>query len=154
MENATKAMLIAAGVLIGVMILSLGVALFSELQEYVESSHEAMRFTELKAFNNQFTVYLDRELTIQDVVTVANMAHENNMEYNITDSIEIDEVRGDSSSVYVAVYLDGGSIEANIQDILTQLLADNTKTKYTCSGLTISEVTGRVYEVNFEEISL
>ena len=61
MENATKAMLIAAGVLMGVMILSLCAALYSELQSYVESSQEAMQFTEIKAFNNQFTVYLDRE---------------------------------------------------------------------------------------------
>ena len=34
MENAVKALLIAAGVLIGVMVLSLGVALFSSLSEF------------------------------------------------------------------------------------------------------------------------
>lgn len=157
MENATKAMLMAAGVLIGVMILSLGAALYSELQSYVESSQETMRFTEIKAFNNQFTVYLDRELTIQDVVTAANIAHENNIEYNIIDDVDINAARGEETSAYVAVFLDNGAgyeaIEADIQDILTQLLAYNIDSKYRCTALLISEVTGRVYEIYFEKDS-
>ena len=79
MENATKAMLIAAGLLIGVMIMSLGLALYNELANYVASSNERIMNNEINTFNTQYTKYLGKSnLTIQDVVTVANMAFENN----------------------------------------------------------------------------
>ena len=42
MENATKALMIASGVLIGVMIISLGISLYASLSGYVESSQEDM----------------------------------------------------------------------------------------------------------------
>ena len=112
MENATKAMLIAAGVLIGVMILSLGAVLFSELEAYVESSHERMRFNEQNAFNSQFTKYADSISTIQDVVTAANLAYQNNIDYNATE-----DERGNDATLYVAVYLGGTSIENTVNDM-------------------------------------
>lgn len=132
MENATKALLIAAGVLIGVMILSLAVALYSELDAYVESSNERIEFNELNAFNTQFTKYINYlgadkqfDLTIQDVVTAANLAYENNVEYNATA-----DLKGNPSTFYVAIYLDGQSIEDVIHDetsnyYITKLLTDN-----------------------------
>ena len=106
MENATKAMLIAAGVLIGMMILSLGVALFSELNSYVETSNEQIKFNEQNSFNTQFTKYANMDLTIQDIVTVANLAHENNVLYNAS--------IGDP--FYITVLLGGTQIENDIQN--------------------------------------
>lgn len=143
MENATKAMLIAAGVLIGVMILSLGVALFSELQAYVESSYERIRFNEQNAFNSQFTKYEDSTSTIQDVVTAANLAYQNNVDYNANES-----ERGNASTLYVAVYLDGTSIESTINEENVNLLSTNLDKKYTCT-VKFSQETGRVYELYF-----
>ena len=40
MENATKALLMAAGVLIGIVILSLGVYLYGTIGNYVQMSQE------------------------------------------------------------------------------------------------------------------
>ena len=54
MENAVKALYIAAGVLMGVMILSLAVVLHSGLQGYVETSNKETRFNELKIINVKF----------------------------------------------------------------------------------------------------
>lgn len=146
MENATKAMLIAAGVLIGVMILSLGVALFSELQAYVESSHERMRFNEQNAFNSQFAKYEDSTSTIQDVVTAANLAYQNNVDYNADES-----ERGNDSTLYVAVYLDKTSIESTINEENVNLLSENLDKKYTCTVI-YSQATGRIYELYFSQI--
>ena len=110
MENATKAMLIAAGVLIGIMIISLGVALFAELDIYVESSYEQIRFNEQNSFNAKFTQYIRNDLTIHDVITAANLANENNNFYNATEA-----ERGNQGTFYVAVYLNGTAIESDIQ---------------------------------------
>ena len=57
MENATKALLMAAGVLIGIVILSLGVYLYGTIGNYVQMSQEEM--------NNQalikFVIFLKQE---------------------------------------------------------------------------------------------
>ena len=160
MENATKAMLIAAGVLMGVMILSLGIALYLELNNYVESTYEGMRFTELNKFNSQFTKYINYienekkfDITIQDIISIANLAHENNINYNAN----TDE-RGKEDSLYVAVYLNGTPIEHNIHEDATELLntelqssKTNMKTQYKCTNDSIkySALTHRVFEIYF-----
>lgn len=148
MENATKALLIAAGVLIGIMIISLGVALYSEMDIYVQATHEKIKANEQNSFNRQFAQYNSTNLTIQDVVTVANLAYENNASYNATEA-----ERQDQSSLYVAVYLNGTPIEQNINERATELLTDalaNGST-YKCAVFNYSEMTGRVYEIRFLE---
>lgn len=159
MENATKAMFIAAGVLIGVMILSLGAALFTSLNSYVKSSHEEIKFNELNNFNTQFTKYVNYangdkqfDILIQDVITAANIAFQNNMSYNLTST-----ERGNASNTYVAVYLDNKPIEDIINDKSAELLQENISNgissvkKYKCTSkdIKISEITGRVYEIYF-----
>ena len=172
MENATQALLIAAGVLIGIMILSLGVALYAELDSYVQSSHENIEFTELNKFNTQFTNYINYvndvkqfDLTIQDIVTVANLAYQNNLD----NGAEVTE-RESENSLYVAVYLNNKPIEyiisGNVDDpkltsteeeklTATALLNTelNKDTKYKCNSddIKFSNATGRVYAVYFEE---
>jgi len=157
MENASKAMIIVAGVLIGVMILTLGATLFTDLTRYVQSSQEAIRFNELNAFNTQFLKYTgETNLTIHDVVTAANLANQNNISYDVLTDEQVQNSRGNPSSMYVAVYLDGSAIESNIQDInhahgATQLLGTKFERQYQCIGVEISNVTGRVYKIRFKE---
>ena len=57
MENATKALLMAAGVLIGIVILSLGVYLYGTIGNYVQMSQEEMNNQALIKFNTQFYNY-------------------------------------------------------------------------------------------------
>ena len=91
MENAAKALYIASGVLIGALIIVLAVTLFSNLQVYVDESRDQIRFNDLNSFNTKYTNYInsmdegrtvDFELKIQDVVTAANSAYENNLKLN------------------------------------------------------------------------
>lgn len=151
MENATKALLIAAGVMIGVMILTLGAALFASLDSYVQAEHERMEFIEQNAFNTQFIKYSNSNtLTIQDIVTAANLAHQNNIDYNADEGN-----RGNPASLYVAVYLEGTSIENANDDDIAELLTTATRDSktYRCEsdGLVFSQITGRVYEIYFFE---
>lgn len=145
MENAVKALLIVAGVLIGVMILSLSVALYSSLSGYVESSHEDIRNKELKQFNNQYTKYIDVELTIHDVVTAANTACESNLKYNLTEP--------DENNYYVTINVIPGNtnLERNINLISSEILENGLGKKYKCSykDVKINPETGRVCQVDF-----
>ena len=105
MENAIKALYIAAGVLIGIMILSLAVMLFSSLQSYIDEYKEQIEFNELNAFNNKYQKYVDTEqnLTIQDIITVAGLAYEDNSSFNI----DTGEWNIDENSLYIGIFLDG-----------------------------------------------
>ena len=69
MENATKALLMAAGVLIGIVILSLGVYLYGTIGNYVQMSQEEMNNQALIKFNTQFYNYTaieNQQYTFQD----------------------------------------------------------------------------------------
>ena len=54
MENATKALLMATGVLIGISILSLGVILYVTLSGYVSNTYDDISSSEVMKFNQNF----------------------------------------------------------------------------------------------------
>lgn len=123
MENATKALYIAAGVLMGIMILSLGVILFSSLQSYIDEYKEEIEFNELNTFNNKYQKYVatEQNLTIQDIITVAGIAYEDNSSFNIdTSEWDIDE-----NSLYVGIFLDGERVDKDIKEQMQALLSEN-----------------------------
>lgn len=88
MENASKALMMAAGVLIGIMILSLAVYLFANFGSASAEAHRQNEENQLAQFNAQFTTYQYRtDVTIHDVITVANLARSNNQTYYLDDSV-------------------------------------------------------------------
>ena len=154
MENATKALLISGGILMGVLVLTLGITLFNSMSAYIESSQETIRFNDLNAFNTQFLKYSNaNNVTIQDIVSVANLAKQNNQSYNILTSAQIAASRDNPSVCYVTVYLGTNPIEADIEtrtaDLLKQYLDDNN---FRCTDIKTSDKTGRVYAIYFEKI--
>jgi hypothetical protein len=84
MENASKALLMAAGVLIGILILTLMVTLFLSARE-VSSRHDQVKKTEeIEQFNANFTKYVGKDITIHQVITIQNFAKiENNKIKNV-----------------------------------------------------------------------
>ena len=57
MENASKALMMAAGVLIGLLILSLAVFLFTNFGAASAEAHRKNEENQINQFNAQFTVY-------------------------------------------------------------------------------------------------
>ena len=57
MENATKALLIAAAVLVAIIIISLGVAIVSSAKGQVDQASTALSGAEIDAFNSKFDNY-------------------------------------------------------------------------------------------------
>lgn len=82
MENASKALIMAAGVLIGILIISLAVYLFVSFGSTSAEIHKQNDEQQIEQFNSQFTSYEGKKCTIYDVVTVANLATENNKYYD------------------------------------------------------------------------
>ena len=96
MENASKALLMAAGVLIGVLILTLMVYLFVDFGTISAQIHSQVSQRQINEFNSKFTSYESyedegkSEITIYDVITVTNYAKENNEYYKDSKLYESD----------------------------------------------------------------
>lgn len=157
MENATKALIIVAGVLIGIMILSVGVTLYTSLGSYIDSYQKEIDERAIHRFNEQFTRYINAEnasadtkftLTIQDVVTVASIAYQNNQKY------QLDEYKNDNYYVTVKIPREG-NVEKAINENAAELLKKYTEQKYKCTinDVKVNQKTGRVYEIKFSEDS-
>lgn len=158
MENASKALLMAAGVLVGIMILTIAVYLFSSFGGTSSQIQDNIRKNQISQFNSQFTKYQGKDdVTIYDVITMANLATENNQYYGFAKKTPT------GSDNYIAVYLNGSQIEfgtetssSDVADEYNKYLSkaveaiedDSTSElqKYTIQTR-LSDVTGRVYIV-------
>ena len=150
MENASNALIMAAGVLIGILIISLAVYLFVDFGTKASNINSKVAEQQIVQFNTKFTSYENKEgLTIYDVVTVASYAHENNL-YN-----------KDTLNEYkVVVYL-ANPVSRAIQDNIenTKILLINTDKNlissskielptYSCKVMSY-HTNGRVHEIKF-----
>lgn len=78
MENASKALLIAGGVLITMIVTSLGVYLYSVYHEHSENMLAAMSEKEVTEFNSKFWAFEGKDLTANEVVSIFNLIRNNN----------------------------------------------------------------------------
>ena len=102
MENASKALLMAGGILIGVLILSLMTTLFVSSKQLSTSYDNTKNAEAIQRFNVNFTKYLGQDLTIHEVVTICNFASR------------------DSNKVIDVDVTAGGLTSQNIKDTVAQ----------------------------------
>lgn len=152
MENASKALIMAAGVLLGVMLISFAVYLFSVFGDYSGEVQSQMEVRRVEAFNTQFTKYYGSEqrenpydsnseksydgpilCTAQDVVTIANLAKDSNTSYGVYDD-DPDYTSDNLNDMYITVNLlnlgnKGTHIENWDKNKFTNFIKENTFVK-------------------------
>ena len=72
MENASKALLMAGGVLIAIIIISLLVKTYSSIGAFQRQKVSAEEVARIEEFNKQFTKYKDQYVYGTEVITVIN----------------------------------------------------------------------------------
>lgn len=80
MENAAKALLIAGGILIALVIISTGLIVYTrtrDLQQYESATKEA---EQVRKFNQEYTAYDKKELRGIEIITITNKAINNNVQ--------------------------------------------------------------------------
>ena len=77
MENATKALLIAGSILIAILLIAIGMRVFSSTSGTTDSVESTMSSTEIATFNNKFTQYVGTRNKAQ-VMALLNVAISNN----------------------------------------------------------------------------
>lgn len=183
MENASKALIMAASVLLGIMIISVGVTLFVTFSNFSKSTESKIEEAKIAEWNDNFLKYYGTitkiengkqvvkpvQVTMHDIISVANFAKKNNEKYELTK-----ENSGNENTYYVQVKVNGvvinnrtktyQNLEAETEDIKNQMLQENAiniieingdkqvETKYyKCKGEPlISQTTKKVYYIEFE----
>ena len=149
----------------GMMILSLAVYLFANFGGTSSQIHENAETNQLNQFNSQFTSYVGKEnVTIHDVISMANLATQNNQNYEFARR-SIGQVTGNDN--YIQILLNGTRIEYGFGDNsinveeeynnlisadVSEIVPGNEELKKYDVQVEISEVTRRVFRVTCTEI--
>ena len=73
MENASKALIMAGGILIALLVLGALLLMFNELSAYQRSNSDIENVSQLTEFNYQFTQYARRDLSGVDIISLSNI---------------------------------------------------------------------------------
>lgn len=168
MENASKALLMAAGVLIGMLVLSLMVYLFVSFGTTSKEIRQEQVEKQLNQFNTQFTSYVGKNKNIYDVVTLANLATKNNQYYELPFR---NYASNNGNDNYISVFLDDATFDSQLKGNIEGSSNSSSKdydaiikeglkvietgtnkelAKYECT-VDISPTTQRVYRVKFKK---
>ena len=161
MDNASKALLMAGSVLLAIMIISLAMYLFANFHQATSQIEGNVEESQVMQFNNQFTKYeSNNQVTIYEVLSMANLATQNNKQYQY----EKQFAKGENS--YISVFLDGkgcieggsSDLEKDIQERYSSYITEQLNHITHTTGLTyykvtvdISPTTQRVYKVTCME---
>lgn len=136
MENASNALLMASGVLIGILIISLAVYLFMDFGQTSAQINENNKQNQILQFNANFTKYEGKkDITIYDIITVAGYAYENNKYYE------------NNSEYIVYVYLETKEIQNNINDKKNELIK-NEQSYITTNNLNLPTYNCKIEYLN------
>ena len=152
MENASKALLMAAGVLMGVVILSLAAYLFVTFSSSADDVKSEIANNQLNKFNSQFLAYEQREdLTVYDILTAVNLAENNNKYYQLEPgdtnyiTVKVDNSVVNSTDIEKKIKPESLEKEGEMKE---DNLGGKSLKNYRCNVL-LSDITVRVNAVNF-----
>lgn len=156
MENASKALLMAASILVGVMLLTLGVYLFSIFGDYGTQISKRIEQQQIDEFNSQFYKFENsQEVRIHDIISITNLA----MQYNQENDFE------STSKYHIKVTINGIGVEGKDLETITEeskktalinkyaLKSDNKTIQYfRCVNVTVEPISKIVNSITFEII--
>ena len=82
MENASKALLIAGGVLIALIILTMFIVMYNNMANIQKEQEEQTRIEQIAAFNAEFEAYNKKVMYGTDVITLINKVAERTVKKN------------------------------------------------------------------------
>lgn len=142
MENASKALLIAGGIFLGIITLSILVVLMNNISNIGSSQEEKRKAEELAAWNAEWEAYNKGFLRGADVLTVVNKAKQNNIEYKNNLEYQVE--------VKVNINPDEGWYEYLPDAEVQKEVALRTTHVFSCVNIEYSEKTGRVNKIEYK----
>lgn len=172
MENASKALIMAASVLLGVMILSIGAALYNSFSNFGADTTAKIQERQISEFNNNFLKYYGKvtveennktvsetiKVTAHDIISVTNLAKKNNLQYEIEEDKKIAEQKHyNDNTYYIQVNFKNTQMETKDEKFFIDFLKNNSLKNeeepiyFMCSEVHISDTTKRVTYITFDD---
>ncbi|MCI8443906.1 MAG: hypothetical protein HFJ37_01810 [Clostridia bacterium] len=136
MENAVKALTIAGGILIALMILGALLLMFNNLSTYQNQKDASAKTSQITEFNNQFMAYDKQDLTLMDLKSLYNKVsshNKKNPEEKIQTNVE---------SVYPGI----------TQEFKTIREEDKQNKVFKCIKIEYENPQGKISKLLFEEV--
>ena len=173
MEYVSKALIMAGGVLISIMVASFMIFVLRKAGSMSAEYDTQMSNNELTKFNSQFEVYNKSDNNFFDVLTVANLAYDINKQVGydtqtgVTVRIYTGETvkysilpheiekncffEGENTNKVVYIYNSENDSDSII-DKYTARTDDNSDYKYNfvCKGISYNDITGKVNGIDFK----
>lgn len=148
MENASKALIMAAEILFGVILLTIFVIAFSAWQNMADGINENIELTKVQEFNSKFEVYVDKELTAYDIVTIVNMVNE----FNYPDGYGNDY--GNNKDDIEKIEIVPQKLPKEITDNTSNFIKDNNGKQYKITQIEYNEQTAKrfVKKIHIKEL--
>ena len=146
MENASKALLIAAEVLLGILIISLGVFLFQAFGEFSMEVDNNIANKNIREFNAQYEEFLSKTtITAQDVITLGNMAKNyNNTQESIAITVKVNNVE--------SKYMNAHTLsDKTTYEFINKYSVEN-KIYFKCEKVNYNTGTGKIDEIILKKI--
>lgn len=90
MENASKALTMAGGILIAILTISLFIYMFTSMSGIFQSEDEVKRIQEIEEYNKQYESYNRKLLRGTDVISLINKAISSNTKYEGVEEYYVD----------------------------------------------------------------
>lgn len=147
MENATRALTMAGGILIALMILGALFLMFNNLSSYQNQNDTSTKSTQIAEFNNQFEPYNKKDnLTLMELHSVYNKVNSNNTknpEYKIEMIYEFNSNHED------------GNLKENFKSNFTAIEeAEKMNSTFSCINIENKGVDGRISKIVFKDTTL
>ncbi|HBC84023.1 MAG TPA: hypothetical protein DCZ30_00775 [Clostridiales bacterium] len=93
MENASKALIMAVSIILGIMIITFLFFVFGMLKNYNSKNIVKIEETETASFNKEFFKYYENgkdviKVTVHDIISISNFVKENNLKYDVLLNLE------------------------------------------------------------------
>lgn len=149
MENASKALLMAGGVLIAILIISSFMLFFTDLSNYENSQTDARMQEQVVKFNNLYTAYDRSKITLNEMKSLYNKIQSNNKRveneetnyYPITSNIKDLCLKPEDSADKIDITV------TNFRELDERL--KNNKYNFKCEKIEFDNEGGRVSKMTF-----
>lgn len=150
MENAAKALGIAASILIGLLLLALLIFAYTRFTRISQQEEQNKKNEQTTEFNKRYLAYDKKNITGNKVISLCNMAEENNIKYEGIDDYQINITVNNSEDGINSFNSD--SYHEKSSDEKDKLRETIKSKKYNCVDVQYGGRDGRISSMSFEEI--
>lgn len=155
MENATRALVMAGGILIGILILGALMLMFNSIGAYQTNKNDSDKQTEIAQFNNQFEPYNKEDLTLMELKSVYNkiLSNRKNSEFKINSNL-LDETKAKDILNCCDTDRDGNTelIYNDFKNNFNKIIeSQKIYRRFKCKSIEYANSGGRISQIDFED---